>query len=58
MPAARPKICKAGSTNGNRNNASASLPIGNEASRNAMLTSLVTPPAPTKTRRSTSWGNW
>jgi len=43
MPAARPKICKAGSTNGNRNNANASLPIGNEASRNAMLTSLVTP---------------
>ena len=33
-PAARPAICKVGSTNGSRSNASASLPIGNDASRN------------------------
>ena len=36
----------------------ASLPIGSEAIRSATLTSLVTPPAPTRISRSTSCGNW
>ncbi len=49
----RPPICNAGSTKGSRSSASASLPIGNDASRKATLTSLVTPPAPTRISRST-----
>ena len=53
----RPQL-NAGSTSGSRSSASASLPIGNDASRSATLTSLVTPPAPTRTSRSTSCGNW
>ena len=32
---ARPKICNAGNTKGSRSNASASLPIGSDASRNS-----------------------
>ena len=54
----RPISRSAGSTIGSRNTASASLPNGNDATRSAMLTSLVTPPAPTRISRSTSCGNW
>ena len=57
-PTTRPATCRAGSTKGSRSSASASLPIGSEASRSAMLTSLVTPPAPTRISRSTNCGNW
>ncbi len=35
MPAIAPKTCKAGNTIGSRSSASASLPIGSEASRNS-----------------------
>ena len=57
-PAMRPTTCSAGSTIGSRSSASASLPIGSEAMRSATLTSLVTPPAPTRISRSTNCGNW
>ncbi|COW56797.1 Uncharacterised protein [Mycobacterium tuberculosis] len=54
LPTIRPAICTAGSTSGNRSKAIASLPMGNEANRKTMLTSLVTPPALTRISRSTS----
>ena len=49
MPTTRPKICSAGTAPGIRSSASASLPIGIDAKRNAKFTSLVTPPVPTST---------
>ncbi len=49
-----PTNCTARSTPGTRNNANASLPIGNDASHSAGLTFFVT--LPTNTRRSTKCG--
>ena len=57
-PRTRPVSCRVGRTRGIRSSANASEATGSEASRIAMLTSLVTPPAPTRISLSTSCGNW
>ncbi len=56
--AARPANFTAGTAPGRRNATSDSAPIGIAASRRAGVTSFVTPPQLTNTRRSTICGYW
>ena len=56
--AARPASFNAGIAPGRRSAASDSAPIGSAANRSAGVTSFVTPPLLTNTRRSTICGYW